>query len=58
MGCFVAREYARHRLRRVPLVGVLDAAQVVLPPRSLAQPLLEPLHAQFFAFQAYAVGRE
>ena len=54
IGCFVVREYARHRLRRVPLVGLLHA-DYAAPPRSLAQPLREDTLVHFYAHQAYDV---
>ena len=58
MGVAAVREFARHRLRRVPYVGVPRAVveqrmqREALRNRMAGDPLAEPPYADFFAFQA------
>ena len=57
MGVAAVREFARHRLRRVPYVGVPRAVveqrmqREALRNRMAGDPLAEPPYADFFAFQ-------
>ena len=57
MGVAAVREFARHRLRRVPYVGVSRAVveqrmqREALRNRMAGDPLAEPPYAGFFAFQ-------
>ena len=55
LSCRAARAFTRHRLRRMPLVGVLNPSAIPLASRSAAQPLHEPALAAFYAHQAYQV---
>ena len=56
--CVALRAYARHRLSRLPLIGVLNPAAVVRPQRDVGQPLREAALEDFYAHQAYVVARE
>ena len=60
MGVATVREFARHRLHRVPYVGVpravveqrMQRGRCVRNRYGAGDPLAEPPYADFFAFQA------
>ena len=53
MGVAVVREMARHRLRRVPLIGVPRAAVVTRRQRGVGVHGVPVALSDFYAFQAY-----
>ena len=60
VGVFAAREMARHRLRRIPFVGVPRAAVVAYTgrPQQVVQDRAQIAAHDFYAFQIHAaVGR-
>jgi len=58
LSCVAVRAFARHRLRRVPYIGVLNPAAVSRSPRDVGQPLREESLEDFYAHQVYVVARE
>ena len=53
LGVSVVREFARHRLRRVQMVGV-DRGHLRSPWPSALPPVARPSTMEFYAFQAFA----